>query len=166
MSDNLSESHISFGIQIPLKSRCVFSIHFSLPDSPRIPYPTYPQVIHKIDPQSRAKSATSCARTLDRGLGLVQTRRRASPNKHREVCDGPATAHDHVGGPEARRHGIAKRLVQAMIDWCRKEGFSSVSLHASDAGRPLYASLGFQPCSLACRQKMLKSGGSGQLLRY
>jgi GNAT superfamily N-acetyltransferase len=47
--------------------------------------------------------------------------------------------------PEARRHGIAKRLVQAMIDWCRKEGFSAVSLHASDAGRPLYASLGFQP---------------------
>ena len=32
-----------------------------------------------------------------------------------------------------------------MIDWCRKEGFSAVSLHACDAGRPLYASLGFQP---------------------
>jgi GNAT superfamily N-acetyltransferase len=47
--------------------------------------------------------------------------------------------------PEARRHGIAKRLVQAMIDWCGKEGFSSVSLHASDAGRPLYAGLGFHP---------------------
>ena len=28
------------------------------------------------------------------------------------------------------------------------------------------ASLGFQPCRFACRQKMLKSGGSGQLLRY
>src|SRR2546430_15654791 len=27
------------------------------------------------------------------------------------------------------------------------------------------ASLGFQPCWLACFQKMLKSGGSGQLLR-
>jgi GNAT superfamily N-acetyltransferase len=47
--------------------------------------------------------------------------------------------------PHARRHGIAKRLVHAMIDWCRKEGFSAVSLHASDAGRPLYTSLGFHP---------------------
>jgi GNAT superfamily N-acetyltransferase len=46
--------------------------------------------------------------------------------------------------PEARRQRIAKRLVQTIVDWCRKEGFSSVSLHASDAGRPLYASLGFQ----------------------
>jgi GNAT superfamily N-acetyltransferase len=47
--------------------------------------------------------------------------------------------------PEARRHGIAKRLVQTMIDWCRREGFSAVSLHASSAGRPLYESFGFQP---------------------
>ena len=28
------------------------------------------------------------------------------------------------------------------------------------------ASLGFQPSWFACFQKMLKSGGSGQLLRY
>src|SRR5947209_19263681 len=28
------------------------------------------------------------------------------------------------------------------------------------------ASLGFQPCWLACFQKVLKSGGSGQLLKY
>ena len=47
--------------------------------------------------------------------------------------------------PDARRRGIAKRLVQTMLEWCRKEGFRAVSLHASDAGRPLYASLGFQP---------------------
>lgn len=47
--------------------------------------------------------------------------------------------------PEARRQGIAKRLLQAMLEWCRAEGFSAVSLHASSAGRPLYASLGFQP---------------------
>ena len=28
------------------------------------------------------------------------------------------------------------------------------------------ASLGFQPCWLACFQKVLKSGGIGQLLKY
>ena len=47
--------------------------------------------------------------------------------------------------PTARSHGVAKRLLQVMIDWCRENGFSNVSLHASDAGRPIYESFGFQP---------------------
>jgi GNAT superfamily N-acetyltransferase len=47
--------------------------------------------------------------------------------------------------PEYRRQGIARRLMQAMIEWCRQAGFQSVSLHASDDGRPLYESLGFKP---------------------
>ncbi len=47
--------------------------------------------------------------------------------------------------PEARRLGIAKQLLQTMLDWCRAEGFRNVSLHASPAARPLYESLGFQP---------------------
>ena len=46
--------------------------------------------------------------------------------------------------PDARRLGLAKQLLQTMLDWCRNEGFHSVSLHASPAGRPLYESLGFQ----------------------
>lgn len=47
--------------------------------------------------------------------------------------------------PAARRSGVARRLMQAMVEWCREEGYGSVSLHASAAGRPLYESLGFQP---------------------
>ena len=47
--------------------------------------------------------------------------------------------------PEYRRQGIARRLMQIMIAWCRKEGFVRVDLHASDKGRPLYESLGFEP---------------------
>ena len=47
--------------------------------------------------------------------------------------------------PDFRRRGIARRLMQTMIDWCREEGFINVSLHASDQGRPLYESLGFEP---------------------
>lgn len=46
--------------------------------------------------------------------------------------------------PDTRRLGLAKQLVQTMLDWCRNEGFRSVSLHASPAGRPLYESLGFE----------------------
>jgi GNAT superfamily N-acetyltransferase len=47
--------------------------------------------------------------------------------------------------PQARRRGVARQLVEVMIEWCRKEGFRTVSLHASNAGRPLYETLGFQP---------------------
>jgi GNAT superfamily N-acetyltransferase len=47
--------------------------------------------------------------------------------------------------PAFRRQGIARRLMQSMIDWCRTQGFMNVTLHASDKGRPLYESLGFEP---------------------
>jgi GNAT superfamily N-acetyltransferase len=49
--------------------------------------------------------------------------------------------------PEYRRRGIARRLMEVMITWCRDEGFPNVSLHASKDGRPLYESLGFEPTS-------------------
>lgn len=45
---------------------------------------------------------------------------------------------------EHRRRGIARALMLAMIDWCRRQGFRDVSLHASDDGRALYEQLGFQ----------------------
>jgi GNAT superfamily N-acetyltransferase len=46
--------------------------------------------------------------------------------------------------PEYRRRGIARQLLQSMIDWCRREGLARVTLHASDDGRHLYESLGFE----------------------
>ncbi len=46
--------------------------------------------------------------------------------------------------PAYRRRGLARRLMQTMIDWCRREGFARVTLHASDDGRHLYQSLGFE----------------------
>ena len=47
--------------------------------------------------------------------------------------------------PEYRRRGIARQIMETMIAWCRKEGFTRVTLHASDEGRRLYESLGFEP---------------------
>jgi len=44
----------------------------------------------------------------------------------------------------ARHCGVARRLMQAMIAWCQSEGYRSVSLHASEAGRTLYETMGFQ----------------------
>lgn len=47
--------------------------------------------------------------------------------------------------PEYRRRGIARQLMQTMIAWCRQQGLARVTLHASDDGRHLYESLGFEP---------------------
>ena len=59
--------------------------------------------------------------------------------------------------PDFRRKGIARRLMETMIDWCRKEGFAAIYLHASKDGRPLYEELGFEPTTemrLKLRQTM------------
>jgi hypothetical protein len=34
--------------------------------------------------------------------------------------------------------------MQTIIGWCKEEGFARVTLHASDDGRALYDSLGFE----------------------
>jgi GNAT superfamily N-acetyltransferase len=47
--------------------------------------------------------------------------------------------------PAARRRGIARALMNEVLEYCRAQGFRSVYVHASDAGRPLYESLGFIP---------------------
>jgi len=47
--------------------------------------------------------------------------------------------------PAHRSQGHARRLMQHMIGWARQQGYGTLHLHASDAGRPLYQSLGFEP---------------------
>lgn len=47
--------------------------------------------------------------------------------------------------PQFRRQGIAKAVMEALIDWCRSQEFDCVCLHASNFGRPLYELLGFEP---------------------
>ena len=47
--------------------------------------------------------------------------------------------------PEHRRRGLGRRVITAMLDWCRARGIRRLTLHASTAGRPLYAALGFAP---------------------
>ena len=45
---------------------------------------------------------------------------------------------------ESRRNGLARRLMEHAIAWCHANGIGTVILHASDAGRPLYQSMGFE----------------------
>lgn len=47
--------------------------------------------------------------------------------------------------PEFRKRGLARRLTVAAMDWCRENGVDCVILHASDQGRGIYESLGFEP---------------------
>ena len=46
--------------------------------------------------------------------------------------------------PEFRKQGLARELTLRVIGWCRAEGFNILWLHASQYGRPLYESLGFE----------------------
>jgi GNAT superfamily N-acetyltransferase len=46
--------------------------------------------------------------------------------------------------PAFRRRGLAKAVMNELIDWCRTNGFQSVALHASEEGRSLYEKLGFR----------------------
>lgn len=49
--------------------------------------------------------------------------------------------------PGARGHGLARLLLSEALSVCRASGVTAVSLHASDAGRGLYAAAGFVPTS-------------------
>ncbi len=47
--------------------------------------------------------------------------------------------------PEFRRRGLARRLMETVLAWCRANRIDHIVLHASNDGRPLYESMGFQP---------------------
>jgi GNAT superfamily N-acetyltransferase len=44
-----------------------------------------------------------------------------------------------------RRQGLARLVMSAILQWCEDHGIDQITLAASDAGRPLYESLGFVP---------------------
>lgn len=45
--------------------------------------------------------------------------------------------------PNYRRRGLARRLMNTILDWCRANDVDTVILHASAEGRALYESMGF-----------------------
>lgn len=49
--------------------------------------------------------------------------------------------------PELRGKGVARAITQTAIEATRRAGHPRLALHASDAGRPLYAKMGFTPSS-------------------
>ena len=61
---------------------------------------------------------------------------------------GPGAARGNILNvytrPESRRMGLARRLMDAALAWCLLNRIRAVILHASDDGRRLYESLGFE----------------------
>lgn len=45
--------------------------------------------------------------------------------------------------PAHRKQGLARRLMDAMHDWCRSEGLDRVVLNASVFGKSLYEEMGY-----------------------
>jgi GNAT superfamily N-acetyltransferase len=45
--------------------------------------------------------------------------------------------------PQARRRGLARRLMERLVEEARAAGVRRIWLRASDEGRPLYESMGF-----------------------
>jgi GNAT superfamily N-acetyltransferase len=56
--------------------------------------------------------------------------------------------------PAYRKQGLAKRLMEAMHDYCRAEGIERVVLNASVFGKPLYEAIGY----VATEQPMMRLG--------
>jgi len=47
--------------------------------------------------------------------------------------------------PEFRRRGVARLVMNTILDWIRSRGLRAAHLHASAEGRHLYEKLGFEP---------------------
>jgi GNAT superfamily N-acetyltransferase len=63
----------------------------------------------------------------------------------RRVEDGPVPLAVNVYTEARWRHqGVARALMRVLMEWAASQGTDRVVLHASDAGRPLYESLGFR----------------------
>ncbi len=70
------------------------------------------------------------------------------------LIDWPPTPRDPVGrrayilnvytAPAYRRRGLARQMMAAILAWSRAQVLKVVVLHASEFGRPLYESLGFE----------------------
>jgi GNAT superfamily N-acetyltransferase len=58
-----------------------------------------------------------------------------------------ALLHSVYTDPPYRRQGLARRIMEAMLAECARLGLHTINLHASDAGRPIYESMGFKQTS-------------------
>lgn len=112
---------------------------------PRATYPLTPAQL------SEAIAQRSCS-TVVEGDGVVL----GFANFHKAECDGVCALGNVVVAPAARGRGVARYLVQAMIELAREE-FAAREIWVScfnhnTAGLLLYPQLGFAPFAIEERQ--------------
>jgi GNAT superfamily N-acetyltransferase len=81
--------------------------------------------------------------------------RERHPGIHAGPRDDVAYVLNVYTAPAHRSRGLARRLMEEIIAWARADGFDTVELHASDQGRPLYDSMGFESRPSTMRLKLV-----------
>lgn len=97
--------------------------------------------------RDRGELATFLAKDDNTAAGSVSCQVLLSP--YPDVLKPTVHKHGYIWSvfvePQYRRKGISRRLTQLAVDYLLSIGCTAVVLHASEAGEPVYASLGFQP---------------------
>lgn len=87
----------------------------------------------------RAYVVEEDGRVVSGGVGMVE-QRLAGPGN-------PSGLHGYVQSmatdPEARGNGYARAVFAALLEWFDERGVTSIALHATPYGAPLYRSFGF-----------------------
>lgn len=65
------------------------------------------------------------------------------PRPHRESMVQPYLLSMYTE-PRFRRRGVASMVVKEAIDWCKRNKYERLMLHASEMGRKVYSKLGFK----------------------
>jgi GNAT superfamily N-acetyltransferase len=66
------------------------------------------------------------------------------PANPKDPCTQRAVILNVYTEPEFRNRGIARQIVETILEWLKEQGFRAVNLHASKEGRTLYEKLGFE----------------------
>lgn len=78
-----------------------------------------------------------------RCVGVVSLLLHAVPPNPRVRSDAEGYVVNMYVEPAHRRQGVGHALLDALLAGGREQGLRRITLHASDAGRPLYESAGF-----------------------
>ena len=80
------------------------------------------------------------------------------------VCYGPFCWLGLVAtAPRHRRRGLATQLSAHLVHWAHLRGCATVALDASDAGRPVYERLGFEPAGETIELRVAGVGATGSM---
>lgn len=76
-----------------------------------------------------------------------------------DISSRVAYLHSMYTASEHRKAGCASRIIREAIAYCREHGINRIFLNASDAGRPVYETLGFQTSPETMRIHLSEASG-------